>query len=503
MLNTGTDLSQGSAPPSRHSRDGLTVFLVAMIPYVATWNDPFFSIDDAAQIITNPHLKWTSEDLSALLHPAGAATARFKDYLPILLLTYLAEKSILGAEPWHFHLVNMVMYGFASVGFMLALRPFVRRGDALLAACLFAAHPLHVEVVAWIPARIHLIAFGLTFYAWAFYFGTKQRKLGAAITFFVANLARPQPGVGLLFWFGAWRKTGSLKEATRQAWPFMVIGGLTTLFFLSMGSYSRLAEGVSVTKGPAYAVLLLQRYLRLSIAPLNLSFYVTNHPALESVTLELAASAVVLGLLFILLVLGRRQGQARGRGSILVAALFVLPLAPVLQLIPMNIMQADRYAFMAVGAPMLVLALWIGRLRGPSATLVAIAAVGVLLALSFSRAQVWDSPVSVWADAYAKSQEPFALHHYGKALLASGRHAEGRDVYEQLVVSTPKYADAYLGLSRAYTGVGQLHDGLKVLNDGLSVTGAPVLATERDELLNFMKQHNVPVQPVMLGTESK
>jgi protein O-mannosyl-transferase len=75
-------------------------------------------------------------------------------YHPLVTLTFAVEYQLFGLNPVAYHTTN-VLFHLANVllVFFLVLRLSRRREIAIIAACLFGIHPMHVESVAWITER--------------------------------------------------------------------------------------------------------------------------------------------------------------------------------------------------------------------------------------------------------------------------------------------------------------------------------------------------------------
>lgn len=91
-------------------------------------------------------------------------------YHPLVTLMFAVEYQFFGLNPMVYHATN-VLFHLANVVlvFFLVLRLSRRREIALIAACLFGIHPMHVESVAWITERKDVVyalfyLFGLVSY---------------------------------------------------------------------------------------------------------------------------------------------------------------------------------------------------------------------------------------------------------------------------------------------------------------------------------------------------
>lgn len=79
-------------------------------------------------------------------------------YRPIPLLTYLANYLVTGFSPAGYRVVNLALHAAVSLlVYAIAVQLFRRRWAAVIAALLFAVHPIHGEVVVIIIGRADLL----------------------------------------------------------------------------------------------------------------------------------------------------------------------------------------------------------------------------------------------------------------------------------------------------------------------------------------------------------
>jgi protein O-mannosyl-transferase len=139
--------------------------------YAGALRDGFVT-DDTAQLLKNPFIT-SYRNIPRLFATnvwafANSGTSNF--YRPLQMLVYMAEYYSFGFHPLLFHLVNLLA-GFAGViAAYFLIRGLSGRGDlALLAALLFALHPVHVEPMVWISALPDLLCGFFLFTATLFY----------------------------------------------------------------------------------------------------------------------------------------------------------------------------------------------------------------------------------------------------------------------------------------------------------------------------------------------
>ena len=105
-------------------------------------NSNIFHLENFNNILTSPY--WSKE--SGL-------------YRPVTLLTYAANYSIFGTQPWSFHLVNLILYALSSYLVFVFVKKLTQKElPALLSGLIFLVLPIHSEAVANIIGRAEILA---------------------------------------------------------------------------------------------------------------------------------------------------------------------------------------------------------------------------------------------------------------------------------------------------------------------------------------------------------
>jgi Flp pilus assembly protein TadD len=186
------------------------VALAALLPYLGALGAGFV-FDDQGLVLENPTVARTAPWWRSL--SAGFWPDRFQSglYRPITALSFRLQNGA-GHGPAAFHAVNLLLHAAVCLVAYALLRRWAtgRRGPALVAALVFAVHPLHAEAVTYVVGRAELLAAlaGLGGYAvWRF-----GRGRGAPWT------------VGALFALAAGAKESAL------AWGLMLAAHRVGLF---------------------------------------------------------------------------------------------------------------------------------------------------------------------------------------------------------------------------------------------------------------------------------
>jgi tetratricopeptide (TPR) repeat protein len=339
---------------------------------------------------------------------------RLGNWAPVHHLFLLAEWRLFADRPLPYRIVNALLHALVSLAVIATgRRAGLSRAAATGAGALFLVHPVAAEPVGWINQSKTLLSTGLALVAlerWLAWLreprgGRLAAALAAGSAALLAKVAVVTlPGVLLL---AAWThgQRGALRRAALDLLPLAVIGAIAfALGLVAQSTQGGVAPWFGGSPLATAQILpwLAWRYVRIVFAPFDLVHGV--HPAPidgwgdERLVWPLAALAAV-ALLVARACVARRERW-------LFAAWFAAMLLPVLQVVPMINLFADRYLYVALPG-----ALWLvadvvdaaARRRGAAAqhTLFGVAAlVAVLLAgYAHGRARKWGDPELLYREA--------------------------------------------------------------------------------------------------------
>ncbi len=445
---------------------------LAVLPYLQTVSHEFAALDDRWLIVDNKtlhSLTWSSffsilTDLSF-----GTRLSLGAEYLPVRDLSVALDLAIFGVHAPPILIHNAILYGLACGMWALVLRRWITDTRiALLAAIVFAVHPIHVESVAWCASRkdaLSLFWGMVSLYAFERVFETPDGRRTARLAWLCAS-------------------TGALLLASLSKYAAVVIGGIvflrtlllhvpsaptdlrsrivfavryTSPHLLVAASVSALAvhigRRVHMFAAPiaddsstvlATAVHTGFRYVGNLLVPATLSpAYPLKPVAAESTDglLALGGGAVILGGAVVVL-LARR---AAARGLYLAAfgvVVFVVGWIPVSQLIPLQNKIADRYVLLPSLAVSLVIASALQLASSPRAKRmgwIAVSALSVILfGASWIQVSHWKTPISLWA--YATTAQPSSANAWSQlaeAYRGKSRRPEERNALLRAIELQP------------------------------------------------------------------
>ncbi len=325
---------------------GVGIFALAAVVFLPTAGYGFVNWDDPWYVLQNPTVKsWSAENLYAL-----ATTVQVRNFAPLTMLSFLVDYTLWGAWAGGYHITNAWLHALnAALVFGLLRQLGASRFPAVLAACLFAAHPVQVESVAWISARKGLLSGTFILLSLRMWLRPERttREEGYGILFLALALlskaiAVVVPPVVLAYDLLV-RKRDWGSSIARQILPGFLA---CMLLAVTMSAQTSETGGVRdhLALGRGYLLLLdatlLWRYVAHLFVPTNLS--VLYDPPTTGVALEIGVS--IAGWLAVgALAFSWRERQPWIAFGLLVALLFLLP---VLNLFPLTTLMNDRYLYL-------------------------------------------------------------------------------------------------------------------------------------------------------------
>jgi Flp pilus assembly protein TadD len=437
--------------------------LVAAI-YGQVRGHAFVDFDDGEYVYENPTVR---EGLTAHGVAWAFTTTHAANWHPLTWLSHMLDVELFGLDPgWH-HVVAALLHSLNAVLLFLVLRSATGAPwRSAFVAALFAAHPLHVESVAWVAERKDVLSatfFLLTIGAYVRY----ARAPGAGRYAVVASmlalglLAKPMlvtvPFVLLLadVWPLGRHRRDPWKRLLVEKLPLLalaVASSVVTLVAQSSKAATASAEAFPIPIRIANAVASCVEYLEKAAWPSGLAVFYPHPASLgESVpALRVAVAGAVLASATALAV-----WQARRRPYLLVGWLWFLgTLVPVIGIVQVGAQaMADRYTYIPLLGIFLAIAWGAGEVaeRWPGAR-PALAATGAgvvaaLAAAAYVQAGTWRDARSLYSHAIAVTRRNFvAWNNLGMDHLRRRELPEARASFEQAIRAKPDCAMAHYNL---------------------------------------------------------
>jgi len=455
-----------------------------------------FVWDDYWLIVYNRNIDLPLKDIPLLFFKslwrfAGVREAQELYYRPLLSVFLVLNYKIWGLNPSGFHLVNIVLHlvnSFLVYRIGLLLINSDRRA-ALIAASLFAVHPVHNESVGRAVAGEPL--FGV-FALLALYLFLKGRDYVALLPFFCALLTKEfAVMLPLTLLIPAVHREGARRGIIRVA-PFVLLAGLYILL--------RMKSLGSVLGDPPDKPLLVRfytmasaafDYLRLLVMPYAVRPYYPGrwYPSISDPKVFASVAALAA--------LGYAAFRVRKDGL----KLFLL-MSPLLILAPViwnvntfeaggePVFIAERFLYVPAAFSALLTATLGVNLAGRRREMMTMPAVllcVLFLALTFFGNRIWRDGYSLFGNVIEEFPNAgFARYNLAVEYYNDGRYQEALREFEEFMLHKqgPLETRHYLELGRVHEGLGSPDRAIEAYGKALQVKPDSAEAYKRIGILS-------------------
>lgn len=461
----------------------LVVVVLVTFGQISNW--AFLSYDDNIHIVRNP---WLNPPTWETLKQFWQGPY-WGEYVPLAYTlwaweAYVSQRSPEGAlQPWVFHFGNIALHAIATGTTFLVVKEFTTRiGPAILAGLLFGLHPLQVEAVAWISETRGLLSglFGLLaiwlYIGFTIRLPDKQRQAilwytAATVAFVLALLSKSSavaivPMVAVIDLLLLKRRSLSIAFAI---FPWAAAAGAMAWMMTSQ-------QGIgSIAYRPVWAERIFMAgdavafYLGKLVWPVGLCADYGWYPQFMR---EQPWFYVLPIVPLVLLVVG---WLLRRRIPLLVGLLlFVAGISPVLGLVPFTYQSvslvADRFVYLAMLGPALMLGLLTRRLPAKWIAGMAVAVAGLLAPLSWQQSQVWRTDLTLAIHAREINRRSiFAASTIAQNMMHQGENELAFNLCVEIAQLNPYSARALINLAQIYSFHGQTEGAIKVLESALAL----------------------------------
>ncbi len=450
---------------------------VAFCVYAPSLRGGFVS-DDLLYIEDNPLLRL----------PAAEALPRLADarlvgnWAPLHHEFLYGEWLLFGTDAAGYRIVNLLLLAGCSCALAAAARRAgLRAGAALLAGALLLLHPAAVEGVAWISQSKTLLALLFALLAlerWlAYLVAPGTGRLAAAFALAGLSLLAKAAFVLLPGVFGVALFTHAPPGRRLRELPALACLGLFAVGVLILGVQAQQSQGGVVPwyGGSSAATArvmpgVLWRYLRYGLLPFDPVHGVDPKPPPRWGDAGVWAPAAAV----LLAALAAGACAVRQRRLALAAAWWGAALLPVMQLVPMTTIFADRYLLVALPGLLvpvacgLECALDCAPARGRTAGLAVIGVALLALAVVSARqAALWADPERLYAAAtVAYPEGRIGWIGLGAERQKRGDLAGAADAYRRALRAVGDDGHVWLLLARVRLSEGWLGAALYDLEQG-------------------------------------
>ena len=435
------------------------------------------NFDDDILLLSGPEAQEFSFDVlkSIFTEP------KYGLYHPITSLTWNLEYTLFGADPFYYHLNNLVFHLInVCLVFVLIAKLFKNNGVALLSAALFAIHPMHVENIVWLSSRKDLV-YGLFFLSSlvSYHKYLEKKSISAyvlAILFFILSIlskanAIVLPALFILFdWYKG--KSNWLKMIGSKI-PWFILSAVIVCITYSTQQAEGFIREIDDTFNIVDRLFLLTysigHYFFNFILPIDLdakNFYPLKDGNMLPILYYLSLIALAVLALVIL--------RSKSKKQLLFAILFALiVLFPVLKLVPTgNDLVSNRYAYMPYVMLYGVFMLLIVNGKKAWLKLVPFLAIALFAFKSYNYQDTYRDSIKLWSSIIEnandnKSMKAMAFNERGQVYLKQGNQTSAIGDISRALKLEPTLLRGLLNRAKLYDLQNKLDLALKDLNKAL------------------------------------
>lgn len=463
------------APAARNRLAAVALAALVWAAFGGALRNGFVRFDDDAYVFENPPV---AQGLSWAGARWAFTTGTEANWHPLTWLSHMADVELYGLNPAGHHFTNLLLHAANAILLFFALRGLTGRfWPALLAAALWAVHPLRTESVVWISERKDVLSTFFGLLALGSYGRAAPRgRLGWTTPFFALSLMAKPTWVTLPFllllldaWpLGRWPATPWRKLAAEKGPLFLLAAASCAITFAVQrrGGTVQALDWLPFGERLGNAAVAYVQYLRALFQPLDLACFYPPYPR------GLALGTIGWALVVLLALTAAAAAHARQRPWWLVGWLWFLgTLVPMIGLVQVGGQsRADRYTLLPhVG--LLVAVVWglaevwettrraNARRRFAPVLPVFLAGalavvVGTSVGLSRRQTATWRDSETLFRQAVgATTGNTYMLFNLANELAQQERWGEAGDAFRAVLAISPDNPAALNNLAWALTAV--------------------------------------------------
>ena len=467
-----SDLGQGIASFSfmnffRENWTALTflAFLVFAV-YANSLGNGFVS-DDIAGFANNPDVGKFSRIFSGGMHFSLTAFFQFFTY------------HIGGLHPFSFRIINILFHLGSVILIYVLLSLSMKKRIAIIAASIFAVHPILTESVSWIsgsPYAIYSFFFLLSFLFYLFSKDNKKHYYYSTV-FLALSIFTTEKATVLFLIFVLYELAfGSIRDNWKRILPYLLISLVLLIFFVSkIGHRVAAVESQSYqSTGGMYNPFVqipvaIGTYLKLIFWPAKLTLYQTEMAFTRPQFLFLVA-------IFLAFLGALALSWFKNKTIFFWLAFFPIALLPTLTPFKISWIVAERYAYLGTLGIIIVVAILADKFLGinENAKMVGYFALVIIVASLSVRTIIrnmdWKSEDTLWIATAKMAPSGQVIHNnLGDVYARQGDFKKSVEEFKKAIEINPNYADAYHNLGNTYQQMGQIDLALENYRKAASI----------------------------------
>ena len=467
----------------------------------------FVDFDDPRYVSANPRLR---EGFSPATIAWAFTNVDVGLWIPLVWLSFLADRDLHGLSAAGCHATNVACHALAAAGLFGVLR--WQTGStcrSMLAAAVFAVHPLRAESVAWVTERKDVLSGVFTVatlaaYTWYVRRGGPARAFAVVVAFALALMTKPTVVplplalLALDVWpLGRWRpgdrdSSPILRTLLLEKLPLLALSAAVSVITI-VGSAAAIGEhaDLDARRGAAGRVVAAVVCYGDLLARLAWPVGLAARPDAGRPVPAVQAAAAAL-LLAAAAAVAWRLRKTRPE-ALMAAAWYALMLLPVSGIVGQGAeSRPDRFTYLPQIGPVVAL-VWLGaaagarRLPRPASVAAGLVIVAALAGIAWRQTGFWRDSITLWERTVACDPDlARGRASLGSALLERGRIDEALVQFNRAAELAPATAATHYNLARALQAAGRLDEAVARYVEAIRLR--PGFAPAHNNLGNALNQ---------------
>ena len=481
-----------------------------------------FVYDDLGTIVENAHIKRLGNFLSSFYNQSYFKISGGEaSYRPVATLSYYLLYAVSNVNPFGYRLLSVTLHIFNVILVYLVAHGIIgNKKAAVIAALLFACHPVNAEAVNGISYNEDLLAAFFFFLSFLSYMRLKPAAPKPGYVFFVLSLfffllgllskemAITLPAIVVLHDL-ILREPISEKISLKRVLEVIKDRKYYSAGYLGIGIFYLWVRFLAIFNpeevetqiwGPLidriiYLPVIFLKYIKLCLFPIPLNAdYVFSYPTRFFDVMPLISLLVVLGLvIYSFFALGNQRTVSFGIWW------FFITLFPVYNLIQIYNPFAERYMYIPLLGFCLVISIFLEAVlsrislsrAGVLRLFIVVCLVGVCSAITINRNRDWKDSYNLWTQTLEVEPDSFRAHgnlarvyqkrgmidasmrevkktlelnpkdykayfNLGVVLGEQGFAAEALAAYQKTIAMNPRFKNAHFNLGTIHKGQNRL-----------------------------------------------
>ncbi len=454
-----------------------------------------FVFDDMSTIVTNTVIKDFSRIpvlfSKAYFKPSGTGYFTISgegSYRPVVTFSYFIDYAIWGLSGFGFHLTNLLLHLFTVMFFYIfAERIMQNRTYAFISAMLYAVHPLLTETVNCVSFREDILCALFFWITLALFQKPIQNRIINYLCIFISSifcLFSKESGIILLpvlllvDFFSVNSNRMSKNTNKFLSMEYACVGAVTVLYILTrfyiMKNPYEENIGYPGNRFSINIIVMQQviaRYIRLLFFPFGLTADYTEYFPKPLINRGYIIVSSLYGLFFIASVIAGLilsfKNRMRNKFSVPAVSmvLFFLSLVPVMNIIPIKNIIAERYLYLPFGFFALIVAGFLSSrktpMQRPSLIVLTVSIIVLFSCLSITRNHNWSDGYHLWKSTLRVNPKSFHAHNNLASIYDEhGNLEKAMYHYKQAISMRPYDAIPYYNLANTLKNKGRFYDAI-------------------------------------------